>query len=165
MRRMILLLGLLLAACVLVPVSALPAVGGSNLPLKGSLSSTSEHNLVTGQFHGVGTGELTHLGLTTLEQNAQIVITGPPTTLHFSGTWTLTAANGDQLFGTATGIGHPIDATHITLVIDYTSSDGTGRFADANATFTATIQHTRVALVDGISYGEQQSTLDGQLSW
>jgi len=50
-------------------------------------------------------------------------------------------------------------------VIDYTSSGGTGRFADASATFTATIYHTRVALVNGISYGEQQVTVDGQLSW
>lgn len=165
MRRLTLLAGLVLTVGVLLPGSALPAMGGSNLPLKGSITATSEHNLVTGQFHGVANGQLTHFGLMTLEQYAQIVITGPPITLNFTGTWTLTAANGDQLFGTATGIGHPTDATHITLVIDYTSTGGTGRFADASATFTATIYHTRTALVNGISYGEQQVTLDGELSW
>jgi hypothetical protein len=62
------------------------------------------------------------------------------------------------------GTGTLTDATHITFVIDYTSDGGTGRFADASATFTITLYFHRVALENGISYGEHEATLVGQLS-
>ena len=140
------------------------SVGGSDLPFTGSFTGSSAHNLATGEFHAVSTGEASHFGISNLEQHAQVAFTGP-TTLSFSGTWTLTAANGDQLYGTAVGTGVPTDATYITLVIDYTATGGTGRFAGASATFTMTAHHTRTALDNGISYGEQLATLDGQLSW
>jgi hypothetical protein len=162
---MVFFAGLISAIAVLLPAGALPDVGGSNLPFAGSVASTSTHNLATGQVHGVGTGQITHFGRAMIVQDAHVAPTGSTPPLSWSGTWTLTAANGDQLFGTSTGTGTPTDTTHITFVIDYTSSGGTGRFADASATFTATIHHTRVALVNGISYGEQTVTLDGQLSW
>jgi hypothetical protein len=164
MRRMIFLAGLALAVSVLVPSSALPAVGGSDLPLKGSFSGTTAHNLATGHLDAVSTGEFTHFGLTTLEQSVQVAPTGP-TTRSWSGIWTLTAANGDQLSGTSVGTGTLTDSTHITFVLDYTSSGGTGRFSDASATFTITLYFHRVALVNGFSYGEHDATLDGQLSW
>jgi hypothetical protein len=146
------------------PGGAQASVGGSDLPFTGSFTGSSAHNLATGEFHAVWTGEASHFGISNLEQHAQVAFTGP-TTLGFSGTWTLTAANGDQLYGSAVGTGVRIDATHITLVIDYTATGGTGRFADATATFTLTAHHARTALENGISYAEQQATLDGQLSW
>jgi hypothetical protein len=164
MLRVILLAGLLSAFGLLGPGGAQASVGGSDLPFTGSFTGSSAHNLATGEFHAVWTGEASHFGISNLEQHAQVAFTGP-TTLSFAGTWTLTAANGDQLYGTAVGTGIRTDATHITLIIDYTASGGTGRFADASATFTMLAQHTRTALENGISYGEQQATLDGQLSW
>jgi hypothetical protein len=164
MRRLILLAGLALAVGVLFPASAVPAVGGSDLPFNGSFAGTTVHDLATGHLDAVSTGEAEHFGLMTLEQQVQIALTGP-TTRGWSGTWTLTAANGDQLSGTAVGTGVLTDPTHITFVIDYTSSGGTGRFADASATFTVTLYFHRVALVNGISYGEHEATLDGQLSF
>jgi hypothetical protein len=164
MLRVILLAGRLSAFGLLGPGGAQASVGGSDLPFTGSFTGSSAHNLATGQFHSVWTGEASHFGISNLEQDAQIAITGP-TTISFAGTWTLTAANGDQLYGTAVGAGVRTDATHITLVIDYTASGGTGRFADASATFTMLAHHARTALENGISYGEQQATFDGQLSW
>jgi hypothetical protein len=163
MLRVILVAGLVLAFSLLGPGGAQASVGGSDLPFKGSFAGSSAHNLATGEFHSVWTGEASHFGISNLEQQAQVAFTGP-TTLSFVGTWTLTAANGDQLYGTAVGTGIRTDATHITLVIDYTASGGTGRFADASATFTMLAYHARTALENGISYGEQQATLDGRLS-
>ena len=163
MRRVIFLAGLALAVGVLVPSSALAAAGGSDLPLKGSFSGTTVHNLATGHLDGVSTGEFTHFGSSTLEQSVQVTATGP-TSRSWSGTWTLTAANGDQLSGTSVGTGTLTDPTHITFVLDYASTGGTGRFADASATFIITLYFHRVALVNGISYGEHEATLDGRLS-
>lgn len=165
-RSGVLLTAVVLAFGALAPGTALAKAGGSDLPLKGSLSGTSVHNYATGHLEAVSTGNLTHFGRTTVAQEAQIVIVpGTPPTLNWSGTWTITAANGDQLWGTAVGIGTPTDATHIRLVLDYTSTGGTGRFAHASATFTGVVYHHQVSLVNAVSYGEHEATLDGQLSW
>jgi len=164
MLRVVLLAGLHSAFGLLGPGGAQASVGGGELPFTGSFTGSSAHNLATGEFHSVWTGEASHFGISNLEQHAHVAFTDS-THLSFAGTWTLTAANGDQLYGTAVGAGVPTDATHITLVINYTATGGTGRFADASATFTMLAHHTRTALESGISYGEQQATLDGQLSW
>jgi hypothetical protein len=163
MLRVLLLAGRLSAFGLPGPGGAQASVGGGKLPFTGSFTGSSAHNLSTGQFHSVWTGEASHFGISNLEQDAQIAITDS-THVGFAGTWTLTSANGDQLYGTAVGAGIRTDATHITLVIDYTASGGTGRFADAGAIFTMLAHHARTALENGISYGEQQATLDGQLA-
>jgi hypothetical protein len=164
MRKAIFLASLALAVGALVPGSALPATGGSDLPLKGSFSGTTVHNLATGHLDAVSSGEFTHFGSSTLEQSVQVAATGP-TSRSWSGTWTLTAANGDQLSGTSVGTGSLTDPTHITFVLDYAATSGTGRFAGASASFTITLYFHRVALENGISYGEHDATLEGQLSW
>lgn len=164
MRRTILLAGLALAIGVLLPGTALSAAGGSNLPLKGSFSGTSTYNPATHTAHILLTGTATHFGLMTFEQDAQVVPTGP-STFSFTGTWTLTAANGDQLFGTAAGTGTRTDPTHVTYVVDRTSTGGTGRFADATATFTTVTYSARLAPEGGMMRNALEGTLDGQLSW
>ena len=58
--------------------------------------------------------------------------------------------------------------TSVACEVVFTSSGGTGRFADASATFTITFNSARVALDPGpppISYGEHNATLAGSLSW
>jgi len=166
MRRIILLAGLVLAVGVLPSGSALAAVGGSDLPLKGSVSGTSAHNLATGVVDAVSSGQLTHFGRTTVEQTALVVPVGP-TTFSWSGTFTLTAANGDQMSGTTVGTCTPT-ATSVRCVVDFTSTGGTGRFADASATLTMTLL-SRVSFDPGpppISYGEHRNaTLVGHMSW
>ena len=166
MRRIILLAGLVLAVGVLPSGSVLAAVGGSDLPLKGSVSGTSAHNLATGVVHAVSTGHLTHFGLTTVEQTALVVPAGP-TTFSWSGTLTLTAANGDQMSGTTVGTCTPT-ATSVRCVVVFTSTGGTGQFADASATLTMTLL-SRVSFDPGpppISYGvHRNATLVGHMSW
>jgi hypothetical protein len=169
MRRISFVAALALAVAVLLPGSALAAAGGSDLPFKGSISGTSTHNLSTWQMHAVSTGEVTHLGLTAVDQTVTLQPTNP-TTFSWSGTWTLTAANGDQIAGNAAGTcTRPSPtATEVTCVIDYASSGGTGRFEDASAAFTMTMHSVRVAFDPGppiISYGEHEGTLSGHLSW
>ena len=74
--------------------------------------------------HVEGEGQATHLGRFTVTGDVAVdVATGIP-----QGTWTLTAANGDQLF-LAMG-GHGIDETHGFGA--FTVTGGTGRFQGAS---------------------------------
>jgi hypothetical protein len=161
---MILLAGLALAVGVLLPASAMPAAGGSDLPLKGFHSGYSTTNLATGQGHLLTTGVGTHFGLSTSEQHLQLVPTGPGT-FNASGTWTLTAANGDQMFGTFASSGRFTDAVHSTWLGNYVSTGGTGRFADASLTLSSSAEGTRVSLEGVISTTFFEVTLVGQLSY
>ncbi len=168
-RRGTLLAGLVLAVAAFAPGSALADVGGSNLPLKGSFTGTSTYYPATCAAHIVITGQMTHLGLMTLEQDACITHTPDNQTYTIvSGNWTMTAANGDQLFGTATGTGIRTDASHVTYTVVRTSTGGTGRFADASATGTGTMYVHTVAVEPGppvIAHNELDGMFDGQLSW
>jgi len=78
-----------------------------------------------------GEGEATHLGHFTVTAEVIVdVITGIAT-----GDWTLTAANGDELFVTFEGFG--IDPTHGGGVM--TVEGGTGRFQGATGKYTQLI--------------------------
>ena len=166
MRKMILLAALALAAGVLLPGSALPAVGGSDLPLKGTQSGYGTgdlRSLPVVHAHIVTTGEVSHSGLATAVQDLVIVFTGPAT-FTFTGTWTVRAANGDQTYGTLAGSGVLTDAVHSTSEATYTSSGGTGRFADASSTFTAITHATRVSFEGGIATNYYEATIEGRSS-
>lgn len=164
MRRVVFLTGLALAVGALVPASALPAAGGSDLPFRGSQSGTGTVNFVTLQSHVVTSGTFSHCGLTTAVQDFQLAPTGPGA-FNFVGTWTATAANGDQMFGTSTGTSTFTDSTHVTSVGSYTSSGGTGRFADATLTFVATVHSTQLSVAGGIATNFFEATAVGQLSY
>ena len=138
MRRLNLLPSLALAVSILLPGSALAAVGGSDLPVIGSQTGSCVYSLVTLQGHCVTTGPASHFGVSTMEADVQLTGLGPGSS--DSGTWTLTVANGDQMFGTFAGI---------LGSGTWVSSGGTGRFADASATFFDTSQMTLVS-VDGV---------------
>jgi hypothetical protein len=82
--------------------------------------------------HQTGTGEATRLGRytaagdATLHQASQIV----------TGTWTLTAANGDLLFGTLVG---GVGSVPTQGIGTYTVAGGTGRFQGATGSFQQVI--------------------------
>jgi hypothetical protein len=154
-----------LAAAVLLPVSGLAAAGGSNLPFKGSGSGTTTLNLLTGQVEVIGTGPISHMGMTSVEQHAQLVPTSPTSYNWVAGTWTATAANGDVLFGTSEGTVTFTDAVHNIAVVNYTSTGGTGRFADAAATFVGTAFGTRGSTVGATTTGTYDATIVGELSY
>ena len=170
MRRLLLLAGLILAVGVLLPAGASPGVGGWPSPLNGSFAGTSVHNLGTRLLHAEATGWVTHFGSTTFVNDSVMVPTGPPGNplASFdwtSGTWTLTAANGGM---SGNSVGSCVrGATTVTCVLKFTSSGGTGRFEHATATFTATMEATRVALVfpGPVSISTNTGTLAGAFSW
>ena len=99
------------------------------LPFKGSssgLNIADSFDPVAGIAYGHidGEGEATHLGQFTVHGDVGVVVaTGIP-----HGTWTLTAANGDQLFLDMTGFG--IDDHH--GLGQFTVVGGTGRFEGAS---------------------------------
>ena len=84
-----------------------------------------------------GTGRVSHLGNSTVTIEQTIDFTTNPALLV--GTIAITAANGDQLFGTSSATASPPDAQGIaTLAGTYVFTNGTGRFAGVHgsATFT-----------------------------
>ena len=154
-----------LAAAMLLPASGLAAAGGSNLPFKGSASGTSTLNVLSGQLEVVGSGPISHMGMTSVEQHAQLVPTSVTSYNWLGGTWTATAANGDVLFGTSVGTITFTDAVHSIAVVNYTATGGTGRFADAAANFVGTAFGSLGSTVGATTTGTFSGTIVGELSY
>jgi hypothetical protein len=115
---------------VLVPTSALPGAHGTNLPFKGTFTGPGALDTGSGRLQAHLVGEFTHFGRATLAEDIQVVPIGPGA-FSWSGNWTMTAANGDRVAGTSTGSGTFTDPTHSRWSVDFVSTTGTGRFADA----------------------------------
>lgn len=167
MRRLALIAGLFLAFGVLLPASAMPAVGGSLVPLTGTQSGscTTDWNIPLTQC--VTTGTVGHFGLSSFEETITGADPVGPNTYAWTSTWTLTAASGAQVFGTAAGtITFAGDQVHATQVGLYTSSGGTGRLADATVNFTATTHVTVLEFnwVTLLSTQYSEGTIVGTLS-
>jgi hypothetical protein len=79
-------------------------------------------------------GQATHVGLFTWASEELAVFTGPDQ-LSVIGSFTLTAANGDQVFGTFEAVG-TIAFPAVTLQGQYMIEGGTGRFANATGSGT-----------------------------
>lgn len=79
-----------------------------------------------------GSGTATHLGRYSYEADECF----NPVTGAFSGVPIITAANGEQLFGTYTGQVAPTGNPAVVSYVEQMSiSGGTGRFSDASGTF------------------------------
>ena len=121
-----------LAAVLAALIFSGSATAGKQVPFKGRSSgivTAVGFDPVKGiaYTHVEGSGEATHLGHFAVTGDVAVeVATGIPT-----GTWTLTAANGDMLFLEMTGSG--IDPTH--GFGDFTVVGGTGRFAEATGSY------------------------------
>jgi hypothetical protein len=121
------------------PAGPAPSASGlalrADVPLKGTLQGVyalefaGPSLLVTGG----GTGNATQLGHFTFEYDEVVDLsTGSGT-----GTYELTAANGDTLTAHWTGYGVPTEDPAVLLIIENaTITGGTGRFANASGRFT-----------------------------
>lgn len=164
MRRHLLATSLALALIAVFPGIALSATGGSNLPVVGSQTGVCTMNLVTGQQHCLSSGPISHLGWAITDQEFLVMPTGPGT-LAFSGTWTTTAANGDQLSGTSSGTSSTADGVHFTGVGTWVSTSGTGRFMGASLTMHGTGPITIVSIEGAIATADVGVTIVGRLSY
>ncbi len=93
--------------------------------------------VVSTPFEGVG--RLSHLGNSTVSSSQTVDFTTTPPSL--SGTDEFTAANGDKLFTTHSGISGAPDAQgNVTFSGEYVFTGGTGKFkgASGSASFTGT---------------------------
>jgi hypothetical protein len=76
-----------------------------------------------------GEGEATHLGRFIWEDD-EIAVFAPDFTFTVEGTFTMTAANGDQIYGEFTTSGFVNEEGNLIIHGDYEFIGGTGRFAD-----------------------------------
>jgi hypothetical protein len=150
------LMGLLVLVALAV---SMPAAAGDQVPLKGSATGTFQL-LGPCETDGVvvdvtGTGHATHLGKYTSHYRECLV---PATGAVTDGSFTLTAANGDMVFGTYSGqvfpTGHPNVLTYEDPGV---ITGGTGRFAGASGI----ADQSGVA---NLATGEYRGTITGSVS-
>jgi hypothetical protein len=136
--------GLLLAVFTLLCLAG-PMMAQDELPFRGTVSGSSTrspidscHFLVTISAEG----QATYLGNFTWQSTHTLNVCTNPFTVS-GGSVTLTAADGDQLFGTYTGTSHVIPNTTppvIAFDVTITITGGTGRFANTTGTIEGTGQ-------------------------
>ena len=136
MKRYSLAASLALAVLVVLGLAG-PASAGEQLPFKGSFEGDVTVTPLAPPFVMVdveATGNATQLGLFTLDI-PHVVNRADRTAV---GTYEFTAANGDKVYATFTGIAAPT-ATPGVLYIEETATitGGTGRFAGATGSFTS----------------------------
>ena len=136
-HRAVIVTVIVLALAALAPASALAKAGGTDRPVKGTAMGS-----VTATVPGLHikvdvSGVETHIGKFTGHFEGTGEIVGGSTLGE--GTFTVVAANGDQMTGTFTLIGSlPTGEVHSATVV-LTITGGTGRFADASGTITTPI--------------------------
>jgi hypothetical protein len=110
-------------------------VAAEELPFKASLtgnahlSPTDDPSVLRNDETGVGNA--THLGLFTWADTEFADFDEVPGGVAVVASFTMTAANGDQLFGTFTSTGYFADAETLVIHGSYEFTGGTGRFSDA----------------------------------
>jgi|GEM_PF-503198 len=118
-------------------ILASPVAAGEQVPFKGSLEGVDIATAVTPPFVSTqvtATGNASHLGNFTFTE----LVTVDTRTRIGTGTFLLTAANGDTVFGTSSGQATLIAPTVLTIKENMVITGGTGRFAGATGTFTVT---------------------------
>lgn len=111
-----------------------------------SLPATSNNGCPTNtaRLDVTGSGSATGLGATSVSEFVCL----DEASLLFTAQFTLTAENGDRVFGTASGFGVPTSATTFDVRGTWNFKDGTGRFERIRGNGTA-LGH--VNLVTGAS--------------
>lgn len=166
-RWRLLLLSVVLGFALAVPAAALAAAGGANLPLCGSSKGVTSVDISTtpSPTTFVSSGHLSHLGAVTATGDELFTPLGLPPVIPYAitGTETLVAANGDELFGTVNGTGvNNSGATSGTNAVTITG--GTGRFADASGSYTETYTGEVTSQIGTIVSGPVTTTIRGHIN-
>jgi hypothetical protein len=147
----------LIAGGLIVLALAGPVSAGDQLPFRGSLAGTATVTPLGGPIVAVGieaSGTATYLGRFTLE--APHIVN--QATLTATGTYLLTAANGDTITADLAGTARMVEPPNVVAITETaTVTGGTGRFANA----TGSIEVERVFnRATGVTTG----TLEGWIS-
>ena len=127
-------IALLLLIVLVNTTLAAPGAAKKEFALKGSFDATETQQVIPpyASVDATGVGNATHLGLFTYQLRAELFLP----TLTATASATLTAANGDMIFGEGSGQGTPTGTPGIVSIVEtYTITGGTGRFSDATGTF------------------------------
>ena len=129
------------------------------VPFKGTYTNTHQTLQPPPMFQQkvTGKGNATHLGASSFEAITNVKVT-PPAPFAVSGTRTLTAANGDQLFTKFTGISTPLSPGVSRANLHDVITGGTGRFQAASGSFDA------VAISDQVT-ATFEVTFDGYIKF
>lgn len=149
------LLALLLLIVLASTTFAAPTASGQELLLKGSLESNETQQAVfpTLYVNAAGSGNATQLGKYAYSFQGQVNIP----TLAGTTAATFVAADGSTLSAQGTGQGTPTSTPGIVSIVEnYSISDGTGRFEGASGTFTVERVLNRAT---GISSGSINGTI------
>jgi hypothetical protein len=114
---------------------AVPAATQPHVPFKGTLQGQDVDSRFTGTTVDVtttGTGIGTLLGKFSFTEEVTVTFAS----LTSAGSAQFTAANGDRIDTTVAGSGIPITPSEISITEVFTITGGTGRFADAQGSFT-----------------------------
>jgi hypothetical protein len=164
MRKAIMIAGLILAFGVLAPAGALGKAGGTDRPSRGNGSGTTVLDLGTLAFVTDGTGTVSHLGQTTVHIDGVLTPTGP-STFTVAGPLTLTAANGDQLFGDFSGSGTNVASGGSTGTTATTITGGTGRFTGASGSVSGPFTQTPISMSATTATFATTFSLSGTISY
>jgi hypothetical protein len=157
-----LMVGLVFAGS--APASA--NAGGTDRPVRGTVSGTVRLNLVTNQFVAETAGVTGHLG----RGSARVEGSGgflPDRSFAGSGEAVIVAANGDEVHGDATVTTTPFTSEEVehttTLVITVTG--GTGRFDGATGTVTSVMLITPIGVEGTTLVNGVEGTTRGRISY
>ena len=164
MRKAIMIAALVLALGVLAPATALGKAGGTDRPIQGNGSGTTVLDLGTLAFVTDGTGTVSHLGQTTVHIDGVLTPTGP-STFTVAGPLTLTAANGDQLFGEFSGSGTNVASGGSTGTTATTNTGGTGRFTGASGSVSGPFTQTPISMSATTATFATTFSLSGTISY
>jgi hypothetical protein len=168
-RKAIALASLALALAIISPASALAKAKGSDRPVKATASGTVTLNPFTGVFVGEITGVGSHIGRYSGYGAGAGAFTKQGT-FEAIGTASLVAANGDELFGSATFKTSPFDLLHPahTTTQVTTITGGTGRFAYASGVLTTVYEVTPLIPFNpatGTLVNRTEGTTTGRISY
>jgi hypothetical protein len=148
---------------VLVAGQAAAARGGTDRPLRSDGEVTTVLNLCASPFAGTIEGSFrgAHIGKGTSALDFVIA----PGTPFQTGSGTLTAANGDLVFVTFSGIITNTSPTNNTSTSVFTITGGTGRFEDATGTFTVDAVGANVSTIGCTAILRHTTTTEGTISY
>jgi hypothetical protein len=156
--------GFVMAALTLLSL-AFPAMAGEQVPFEGvevGADTAGPFDFPFASILDTSEGEATHLGHFTKTGIIRIDVTSETGIGAVTGTFTLTAANGDVLFLTGAGDApppseHPVTLFHVTVM------GGTGRFEGATGSWTE-VSHFANAFTPGVGTDPYVAELVGTIS-